>query len=233
MKKLTLLVIALLCCAGCGATAKFVYPAKGQDLTRYPGGPLHQQKVAVTPFEEMRGDTNQAGTYALYAIPLMPFGWLKYERPDAARMFNTIRDFDFDPSEDLAKAAAYSLRKSNLFADAFFTFGGDKDKADLLFEGEVISTEYRGSVWSYGLSVFGPILWFVGFPAGRSHNDLTLHLWLTDLTTQKRLWEKSYDKTNAVVQGLYYRWGHDVRYYSPLMQEIMDDAVADIQRTLR
>jgi len=69
----------------------------------------------------------------------MPFGWGEYERPDADRMFNWIAEFDFDASEDLAKAAAYSLRKSRLFEDAFFTFGGDKENADYLLEGEMIS----------------------------------------------------------------------------------------------
>ncbi len=233
MKKFILFIIILMCFTGCGTTAKFVYPAKGQNLIKFPSGPAYNKKIAVTPFEELRGDKNQSGTYWLYLIPLMPFGWGEYERPDAARMFNTIREFDFDPSEDLAKAAAYSLRKSNLFEDAFFTFGGDKEKADFLFEGEILSTEYRGSIWSYGLSAYGPLLWFLGLPAGRSHNDLTLNLRLKDIETGKLIWEKRYNKTNIVTQGLYYSFGHDVRYYTYLMQEVMNDSIEDMNRQLQ
>ncbi len=233
MKKLFLFIIVLGVLTGCGTTAKFVYPAKGKNLISFKDGPAYQKKIAVVPFDEMRGDENQAGSYFLYLIPLMPFGWGEYERPDAATMFNTVREFDFDPSEDLAKAAAYSFRKSNLFEDAFFTYGGDKDKADFLFKGEIISTEYRGSIWSYGLSVYGPLLWFIGLPAGRSHNDLTLYLQMEDLHTGNLVWEKRYEKTNIIIQGFYYNWGHDVKYYSNLMQEIMNDAIEDINRQMQ
>lgn len=215
---------------GCGTTAKFVYPADGRDLIRFSDGPAYQKRVAVTPFEDMRGDKNLASTYFLYLIPLMPFGYGEYERPDAARMFNTIAEFDFDVSEDLAKAAAYSLRESGLFTDAFFTFGGDKDKAQLLLEGEMLSTTYRGTMWTYGLSVYGPLLWFFGLPAGTSNNDLTLGLKVTDLSTGNRLWEKNYEVNHKIVQGLYYRFGHDVKGYSYLMQEIMNDAVEEMSR---
>ena len=232
LKKLVPLILGLsaILLTGCGTTAKFVYPADGRGLIRFNDGPAYKKKVAVTPFDEMRGDNNQASTYFLYLIPLMPFGFGEYERPDAARMFNTIAEFDFDASEDLAKAAAYSLRKSGLFEDAFFTFGGDKDRAQLLLEGVILSTTYRGTLWTYGLSVYGPLLWFIGLPAGTSQNDLTLELKVTDLNTGGMLWEKNYDVDHKIVQGLYYRFGHDVRGYPYLMQDIMNDAIEDMNR---
>jgi hypothetical protein len=85
----------------------------------------------------------QSGTLWLYLIPLMPFGWMECDRPEAARMFLTIVEFDFTPGEDLAKAAAYSLRRSNLFKDAFFTFGGGKDKADYILTGKIIAFLFK------------------------------------------------------------------------------------------
>ena len=224
---LSLLILLLV---GCGTTAKFIYPAKGQNLIRFSDGPAYQKKVAVTPFEDMRGDENQAGTYFLYLIPLMPFGYGAYERPDAARMFNTISEFDFDASEDLAKAAAYSLRKSGLFVDVFFTFGGDKENADLLLEGEMLSTTYKGTLWTYGLSVYGPLLWFIGLPAGTSQNDIALSLKMTDIQTGDLVWEKNFDMSQKIVQGFYYKFGHDVKGYSYLMQEIMNDSIEDMNR---
>lgn len=228
--KLTTILLALSLLSGCGTTAKFIYPAKGRNLIRFDDGPAYQKKIAVVPFEDMRGDKNQYGTYFLYLIPLMPFGYAEYERPDAARMFNTIAEFDFDMSEDLAKAAAYSLRKSGLFVDAFFTFGGDKEKAQLLLEGEVFSTIYNGKIFSYGLSAYGPLLWFFGLPMGTSRNDVVLNLKLTDLISGKGIWEKNYNLTHKIVQGLYYHYGHDVKGYAYLMQEIMNDAVEDMNR---
>ncbi len=215
---------------GCGTTAKFIYPGNVNDLTQFENGPVYQKNVAVTPFEEMRGDKNQASTYLLYLIPLMPFGYCEYERPDAARMFNTISEFNFDPSEDLAKAAAYSMRKSGLFKEVFFTFGGEKDKAQLLLEGKILSTTYEGTLWTYGLSAFGPLLWFVGLPAGTSKNDLALELKVTEVLTGRKIWEKKYALDRKIVQGLYYRFGHDVRGYPYMMQSIMNDALQDMNQ---
>ena len=236
MKQITSIALAGLLCAsivGCGTTAKFVYPADGRNLTSFTDGPAYQKKVAVTPFEDMRGDKNQFSTMFLYLIPAMPFGWIEYERPDAARSFSTINEFDFDASEDLAKAAAYSLRKSGLFQDAFFTFGGDKEKADYLLQGEMLSTTYKGSHWTYGVSIFCPYLWLVGLPIGTSRNELIVSMKMTDLSTGRPVWEKTYELEHKVTQGFYYNFGDDVRGYSHLMQQVMNDAVNDMNRKLQ
>lgn len=230
---LLLICLSFLMLSGCGTTAKYIYPANGRNLIQFEKQPAYEKTVAVTPFEEMRGDKNQSGTYFLYLIPLMPYGFGQYERPDAARMFNTISEFDFDASEDLAKSAAYSFRRSRLFKDAFFTFGGDKNRADFLLEGEILSTTYKGSMWTYGLSVYGPLLWFFGLPAGTSQNDLTLALKFTDLKSGDLVWENNYDMSQKITQGLYYKFGHDVRGYAYLMQDIMNQAIEDINRELQ
>ncbi|MCK4400826.1 hypothetical protein KAW08_00810 [bacterium] len=228
--KLITILLALSLLSGCGTTAKFIYPAKERNLIRFSDGPAYQKKVAVVPFEDMRGDENLMGTYFLHLIPLMPFGYGKCERPDAVTIFTTITKFDFDMSEDLAKAAAYSLRKSGLFSDVFFTFGGDKENAQLLLEGKVFSTTYYGKIYSYGLSFFYPCLTLVGLPVGSSRNDIVLNLKLTDLISEERVWEKNYNLTYKIIQGLYYHYGHDVKGYTHMMQEIMNDAIEDINR---
>lgn len=217
---------------GCGTTAKFAYPADARDLVRLSEQPVYDKAIAVVPFEEWRGNTNQLGTAFLYLIPFMPFGFITYERPDTAQMLLTVSQFEFDPGEDLARAAAYSLRRSGLFNNAFFTYGGERDNAQLLLEADILSTLYKGHTYSYGLSVFGPMLWFIGLPAGRSQNKLVLELRLIDLESRERIWNKRYHKDWKRVQGLYYRMGHDVRGYPYLMQEIMNDAVREIHREL-
>lgn len=218
---------------GCGTTAKFIYPADGRKLVQLSEKPIINKKIAVVPFDEMRGDDNQAGTFLLFLIPLWPYGWVEYDRPDGARLFISIQEFDFDPSEDLAKASAYSLRKSGLFKDAFFTFGGEKDKADFLLEGEIHSTGYIGTMWSYGLSAYHFLPKIFGAPMGTSVNKLNLSLKVTDLRTGTKVWEKKYDLEKRIVQGLYYKMGHDVKGYPSLMQEIMNDAIVDLNKHLK
>jgi curli biogenesis system outer membrane secretion channel CsgG len=217
---------------GCGATAKFIYPSNASDLVRLSDKPEFDKTVAVLPFDEERNDSNQAGTYFLYLVPFMPYGWATYERPDAARYFVTLSQFEFNVSEDLAKAAVTSIRKSGLFKDVFFSYGGDKDKADLILKGEVISTKYEGSIYSYGLSLYGPLLWIFGLPAGSSTDNLGLKFSLVDLKTSKILWESSYTGEETISQGYYYNWGHDVRGYSILMEKAMNEALKDMHKSL-
>ena len=214
---------------GCGTTAKFTYPANASQLLEVPAtNAARGQNVSVPPFEDLRGNENQFGTYFLYLIPLSPLGFMRYERPDAARTFNSVQEFDFDATEDLAKAAAYSLRKSGVFNDAFFTFGGRKSDSDLVLEGKILSTTYKGQVFSYGLSVFGPMLWFIGLPAGTSENDLELALALRDRDSDSVIWQSKYHLDRKIVQGLYYRFGHDTRGYAYLMQDVMNRAIRDM-----
>lgn len=225
------LTAATLILTGCGTTAKFVYPDRMNNLIQVASAPAFPQKVAVTPFSDARNNDNQYATLFLYAVPAWPFGWVDYERPDAARGFVSIESFDFTPSEDLPKAAAFSLRQSNLFADAFFTFGGEKDRADLILEGKIISTTYHGRILSYGLSIAAPYIWLIGAPAGTSLNRLALHLTLKN-KRGRIVWEYTFDRDDYITQWIYYRMGHDVRMYAKLMEQAMNEAITDMSSKL-
>ena len=235
MKKIIFIVVFLTLCSGCAVTSNFEYPAKAKSLIRFADEPIYQQKIVVTAFEDMRGDETQVGTLFWCLVPLVPFCVANYERPEeAAWMLHPVRPFQFDPAWNLAEAAVYSLRKSNLFEEVSFAFKDDLGDADFLLEGEIISTDYRGSVNSYGLSILGSILYLFGLPTGKSHNDLILFLQLKDVETKTILWEEKYSKTHSVTHGLYYnQFGSDIKYYSVMMQEIMNDAIEDINSQLQ
>lgn len=233
MKSLSLFVFSglVLLLAGCGTTGKFVYPARMQDLVRLDTKPIYEQKVAVLPMDDYRGDKNTSGTLFLSLIPLVPYGWVEYERPDAAKMFLTIAEYQFSPSEDLAKAAALSLRNSQLFRDAYFSFGGEDDRAVLILKSEIHSTKYYGRFWSYGLSVVGIDLQLLGVPLGDSQNTLILTFAL--YRKDKRIWDYKFDRTSSVWQGHYYNCGDDGKAYAELMQQAMNEAILDLQKKLR
>lgn len=217
--------------SGCGTTAKFVYPAQMDKLIRLSSTPCYPQNVAVIPFDDYRNSRNLTTPLFLAYLPLFPFGWCDYERPDASRLFVSIENFNFTPSEDLPKAAAVSLRRSNLFNDAYFTFGGEKNNADLILHGEILSTRYQGTLLTYCLSAYGSYFWVLGAPAGISENTLTLKLYLRK--KEKIIWEYTFNRTREVWQWLYYRLGHDVLSYSELMQECMNEAIVDLADKLR
>lgn len=218
--------------AGCGSTARFTYPDKMNALVNISQTPLNPQKVAVLPFEDFRNDENLVATMSLYYVPLSPFGYTECERPETGSRFVSISDFSFNPSEDLAKAAALSLKRSNLFSDAYFTFGGDRNNADLTLEGQIVSTYYKGRLLSYGCSIYSCYLWVLGAPSGTSLNRLTLRLALKD-KTGRTLWERQVEGEDYITQWIYARRGQDVKLYAPLMRQAMNDAINDMAAKLK
>jgi hypothetical protein len=234
MKRLIAVAITvtmLVLVTGCGTTAKFIYPAKMSSLAQLASAPVYNKSVAILPFEDYRDDDN-SNMAAMYLIPLMPFGWETYDRPDAASTFLSVASYDVTPSEDLAKATAVSFRRSNLFKNAFFTFGGERDRADFVLRGRIKIMRYKGKVFTYGLSLFGPWLWAFGAPAGSSTNQLAIELSMTNKKGEV-VWDWSMDKSDWITQWIYARMGSDCKMFTYMMQDGMNDAVADLAKKMR
>ena len=212
--------------SGCGTTGKFVYPANMSSLYKVANGSVLDKKIAIVPFDDYRSDEN--GNWGLmYLIPLCPFGWMDYERPDAASMFATIGEYDVTPSEDLAKAAAVSFRRAGLFADAYYTMGGEKDKADFVLSGRIKVMRHNGKMITYGLSVFGPYLWVIGLPCATAENTIALELELKN-RSGKIVWECTIDRQDWICQWLYYHMGWDCKNFSSMYQDAMNEALVNL-----
>jgi len=218
--------------ASCASTAKFIYPDKTELIPEASSIPPSVQKVAVLPFEDFRSDDNTTATMSLYYVPLCPYGYVECERPETGSRFTTVESFAFTPSEDLAKAAASSLRRSHLFSDAFFTFGGDSSNADLILEGKVLSTYYKGRMFSYGVSIYSCYLWILGAPYGTSLNRLSVQLTLKS-KSGRTLWEFTSTHEDYLVQWMYARRGQDMKFYSSLMRQTMTEAITDLSLKLK
>ena len=187
--------------------------------------------VAVLPFRDSRPMTNQSMGFLLYALPGSPMGFVTYERPGAAAMFNTIAEFDFDVEEDLGRAAVRSLEESGVVRRVYYTDGGDTREADYVLRGVALSSRYDGKVFSYFLSVFGPMLWIVGFPAGSSATTVDIELSLQD-KGGRELWSYAGSAKRSVIQGLYYNFGNDALGFAQAMQDIMNGAAQDLEKSL-
>lgn len=217
---------------GCGTTATFIYPGNQKDLIRISETPKYNYTVAVVPFEDKRKDMNSSSGALLFYVPLVPFGYVTYQRPELASSFVSISEFDFKPSEDLANAVLSSLRRSNIFKDAFYTSGAEKGKADLLLCGEVLSTEYYGRSFSYCLSSASRIFWVLGLPSGSSRNELVVKLRLKRCSDDKIVWEYSFSKEETIFHNIYMNRGKDVKAYSSIMETGMNAALADLDKLL-
>jgi hypothetical protein len=166
----------------------------------------------------------------LYMIPVMPFGWQTLNSPEGIQMHITSGMWiNYKPTEDYPKALAEDLKKTGLFSDAYFDFRSSA--SDYSIKGKIVSTKYSGTIISYGLSVYGPLLWFVGFPAGTTHNELALELSLVDSKSNRVLFTKEY---TAAPQG-----GVSFLYYMPndfnypeMLAEVNKQFCTDIQPIL-
>ena len=212
--------------AGCGTTGKFVYPDKMATLYKVSVDDASGKTVAVLPFDDYRAAENSSW-YLIYLIPFSPFGWVDYERPDAASMFPSVITYDITPAEDLAKAAAVSLRQSRMFKDSFFTMGSEKEKADFVWTGRIKELRYRGKLITYGLSVYGSLPWVFGLPAATSEDVISIEFQLCD-KFGKVVWEYAASRSNWIVQWIYYKMGHDCKAFSAMYQDIMNSALADL-----
>ncbi len=115
-----------------------------------------------------------------------------------------------------------------MFKEAFFTHR--ESEGELAIRGKVLSTKYDGYLFSYGLSVYGPLLWFFFFPATYVSNDLGLQLQLVDMKTQQVLWEESYKKEDGHV-SIIYNLQPDFMY-DTFLKDIMKEAIPSMKSKL-
>src|SRR5262245_42713754 len=170
--------------SGCATERSWVYKANA-----YGAPPAtNTQKVVVLPFQDARNNIN-SNMVLMYLIPLMPFGWADYEVPEGASMHITSALWtNYKPTEDYPKALAEELRSAGLFGESYFDF--KEGDADLAVRGTIQNTKYSGKVFSYGLSAYGPLLWFIGLPAATASNQLEIELACDDRTAGRRLLSK-------------------------------------------
>ena len=233
--------IAALSLTGCSRVGQAVIktseiPSASESLA--PGFVPSENKarlsLAIVPWGEKRGSLKSYGSVYSYLIPLSPYGTMRYERPDEARMFNTQNEFEFNMSENLLKILVDGVkRQCGLFSSVIITPTPLESKADLILSGDLYSTFYEGKTYSYGISFLGPALWCLGLPAGSSHKKLDIMLYLKKADTGEVIWSYNIKKENTVIQGLYHNWGKNVNSFVLLMQEGVREAIADMQIKLK
>jgi len=207
--------------SGCSMQRTFTYPMEPISVVN-PDPP--DVSIAVLPADDLRRTENRAATWFLYMVPLMPFGWADYERPEAAALFLTINRFDSKVTEDVAKAIAQHLKRAGVAENVFFDFGSGAQNADYILETEIRNARYTGRLWSYGLSVFGPILWIFGLPIGQSDFELAMDLRLKN-TEGEVIWSDTLNGDWGIFQGYYYNFGRDMEGLSRALQDGIDRSI--------
>jgi len=130
------------------------------------------ERLVVLPVVEARpGDGHtRLGWGALVLIPLVPYG---------TQEWRTIEE-QWDVRPELGDMITQDLRASGLAAD---TLHGTLEQAGPSPAAYVLEVRLREGVWlrhmtTYGLSVFGGVLWYLGAPVsyGEAHLNLSVEL---------------------------------------------------------
>ena len=225
MKRTALLlgfVAILLITGGCHSTRSWVYSPNSYEkpLT------VSEKTAVVLPFNDARKNEN-SNLALMYLIPLMPCGWQTMETPEGVQMhISSGLWVNYKPVEDFPKALSAELQSTRMFKDVGFDYR--KGNSDLIIGGKILSTQYSGYILSYGLSVYGPLLWFIGFPATSATNELSVELSVTDAKTDKMLLVKTYDAEPYGSVGWLYYMPSDYNY-PRMLQQVYKEFVKDLK----
>jgi hypothetical protein len=181
------------------------------------------KSVAVPPFLDQRLTENK-NKLAMYLLPLVPYGWQELNTPEGVSAHVNSALWIWKPNEDIAKAAAEELNKAHLFKEAFFTTRASE--GDIVLEGTIKSTKYDGKLMTYGLSVYGPVLWLF-LPATSFDNELILSFKLVDQKNHVTLWEREYKQSAGAISWMY-SMKPDFEY-ADMLKKMMLQVLADIQ----
>ncbi len=218
-----LVICTLLLMMGCATQRVWTYRAEPYVKTT----PVVNKSVAVTPLADSRENVNHNKILLMY-IPLMPYGWMDLNTPEGGQPHVSSGVWLFRPTEDIAKAIAEEINNAGIFKEAFFTTRASEGELNL--RGTIKSTYYHGKLFSYGLSIYGPDLWFIGLPAGTCENNLEISLELVESSAGKILWSGNYKKDYSNIF-----WIYDVSadfYYDQLLKEIMKEVIPSLKTDL-
>lgn len=245
MKKLFLgaAFAGLMLCTGCTNTARFNYsavPGPMPVFSMLPNNPTlgvltaidrRGEKYIASAENSMPSPTG--GSYWLGLIPGMPFAWHTLLYPERSTDFATLHQFDFDPVNDLAEAAAQSLKQSGLFSQVKIVRDANSKNYDYIWKTDILDTQYRGWMLTYCVTCLAaPVFWAIGFPDAVSSVDLALRFSLIEVATGNKVWQYEFVGDDSLCHWIYARIGEDGTLYASLMKLAMAKATTDLNSKL-
>lgn len=218
MKKIAVLVLCLLLTA-CGSVQTWRYTSEPKSYEK----PKIEKIIVVPPFRDIRQNENTQKYMALAWIPLVPYSQLVEANtpeglPLALANFGTA-------SETLAKTTAEELNNASIFKNVYFSF--NTEESPLILEGTLKDFKLERYWTFYGLSLPGDLLWFLGFPAGKAYNTITIQYRLID-KKGREFFNKEYTQKEDWLQGFYY--GNENYRLEKLMKKINMELVEDLSK---
>lgn len=183
--------------------------------------------LAVNNFKDERQTSNWTYLIAC-AVPAVPYCDTTFHRPERMRAFLSASGYSFNPSTDLAASAAEEIRRAQVFRAVYVSDEPAPKEAQLILRGEIFSTDWDSTVYTYGLSNEGELLWVFGAPIGTFTNTLEVNLILLQASNQRILWQYQVKERAKATEGYYHNYGGDF-VYPKLFREGMKGAVGSLE----
>jgi hypothetical protein len=210
--------------AACQSTRTWSYTPE----PRSSAAPTLDKVVVVIPFEDHRKNEN-SNLIGLYLIPLMPYGWADYETPEGPDRHITSGLWQFRPIDDMTRAVAQEVENARVFKEAFV--GNRPSEGDYVLTGEIVETGYHGKVYSYCLSAYGPLLWYLGLPAAQVQNTFELRLKLSKNPSEPPLWSYTISGREENTSWIYVM--KPDLLYDALLKNGMKEALPSLREAVR
>lgn len=215
--------------SGCLGNRNWQYPptSTGAYIEHQQASPV-SGKAIVLPLEDLRGNAVKE-EYWMAAIPLVPYGDTRYERPEIAEKPEKVDVVRFDPPNDFARAIAEELSQAGVYSSVEFATDEKQRQADVAFRGRLHSTNWKRRLYTYLLGPVGPVFWILGLPMSETTTDLQFDLRLTPIDNPGRvLWNMTMDFEGKQFDGPYYGLEAAVESYPQAIQEALKPAIADL-----
>jgi len=95
-----------------------------------------------------------------------------------------------------------------------------------------MSTKFTGTARAYGLSAYGPILWFFGLPVGLVSNELEIKLTFVENNSNNTLFSKTYTVPKYEIKGNIYKMPNDFNYPS-MLKDLYKNFTEDLKMNLQ
>lgn len=226
MTRFAAVVLAVAVLPGCASQKTWVYRSNPYAAVAAPSS---VSKAVVLPYKDARPNEN-TNMILMYMIPIVPFGWTTQNTPEGVMQHVTSALWNnYKPVEDFPKALVEDLRAAKLYSDAFFDY--KEGDAEYVIQGTINSTRYDGKVYSYGLSVYGPLLWFIGLPAGSASNELSIEVNCLNKKTGRTILSKRYTAPSYSATSFLYVMANDFNY-PEMLANVNKQVVEDLRAAL-
>ena len=159
-------------------------------------------------------------------IPLVLSGNIELDFPESDRFsMGTPVKYYFSDLIKLEMNNSYKL--NNIYISE-----GNDSKVDYTINGHLSRFHCERKMYFYGLSFFGPLLWYFGLPAIINECEISIEFKILD-KNETVIFTKDYNLAESVSSGLYYNLMDQNKVYLRILKNLLKKFMKDSEIVLK